>query len=519
MRRVLGFFVALILFQSCGNDSDPVIIEDPSTFKRVTNFDNGDAGAAEIVTYDAANQRLFVVNNASDSKIDIIDFSDPSSLSVIFSIDVDIYGQRVNSVAVGGNYLAAAIEAEEATDPGSIVIFDLSDLLFVTNVVAGALPKMVTFSHDNSYILSANEGEPSSDYLTDPLGSVTVVTVDDFGATTVDFSSFNSSQSFLEADGFRVTGLNANLAHDVEPEFIAVSPDSQTAYVSLQENNGLAIIDLPSQTITSLVGLGSKDYSLAGNEIDPNDEDEVVDFRTVPSNIFGLFMPDGIEAFSVGGETYLISANEGNGREYIYAEDQEICEGLGYSYDEEVGCLAFTDESRLADVVLDPTSFPDAATIQLEENFGRLKVMITGGDIDGDGDHDEVYSYGTRSFSIWDANGSLVFDSGSEIEKKINDLGLYDDDRSDDRGIEPKGVIIGEVNGQTIAFISLEGADAVAVYDVSNPFVPEFLSILKTGDAPEGLVFIPAEVSPTGSSILVVACEGSGSIWVYSTTL
>ena len=514
---------ATLIIQSCNNDDEGGFVapdENPSSFSRVNNITIGGEGAAEIAAYDPATQQLFVVNNADESRIDVIDFSDPSTMQVTTSINVSSYGGGVNSVAVGNGLLAAAIEADEATDNGLVVVFNIEGLTEEAVIGVGALPDMVTFTPNGRFILLANEGEPSDDYTIDPNGAVSIIDASDFTVVTRDFSSFNGQEATLESNGFRVTGLNADLAADVEPEYIAISPDSRTAYVALQENNGLAIVDINSQAITGLVGLGLKDYSQSGNGIDPSDRDDQVSFRDVPSGIFGVYQPDAIDVFSVGGANYVITANEGDGREYFYDADEATCTANGgLDWDEDDGCLSWIDEARLDDVTLDPTVFPNAAELQSDESFGRLKLMTTNGDTDGDGDYDQVWSYGARSFSIWDANGNLIFDSGNQLGVEVNNAGFYADGRSDDKGVEPEGVVVGQVNGRTIAFIGLERVDAVALYDVTTPESPQFLSILETGDAPEGMVFISAEDSPTGNSVLVVTCEDDGTVWAYSPSL
>ncbi|MEL6557164.1 MAG: choice-of-anchor I family protein [Bacteroidota bacterium] len=520
---VLAMLIGSISLQSCGDDdSDGGFMapdEDPSTFSRLTDITIGGEGAAEIAAFDPITDQLFVVNNADESKIDVINFANPASMNVTASINVSTYGGGVNSVAVNGAYLAAAIEAETATDNGQVVVFNIADLSEAAVIPVGSLPDMVTFSPDGQFILVANEGEPSDDYTIDPNGSVSIIEVDGFQVVTLEFTAFNSQEEALEANGFRVTGKNADLASDVEPEYIAVSEDSRTAFVALQENNGLAVINLENKSISALVGLGTKDYSASGNAFDPSDRDDAEAFRTVPANILGVYMPDAIDAFTVNGTNYVISANEGDGREYFYDADEATCNANGDDFDEDDGCLSFTDETRIEDVTLDPSAFPDAATLQQEENFGRLKMMLTNGDTDGDGDFDQIYSYGARSFSIWSTSGDLIYDSGNEIEDAIMKAGLYADGRSDDKGVEPEGVVTGVVNGRTIAFIGLERVDAVAVYDISTPASPQFLSILETGDAPEGMVFIDAEESPTGNSILIVTCEDDGTVWAYSPSL
>jgi hypothetical protein len=514
MRKIYYLmFISLTILWSCSDDDDdngngetpdPMTMdEDPTTFSEIGMISIGGEGAAEISAWDPSTNQLFVVNNEDDSKIDIIDISNPASPSFVSSVPVSSYGDGVNSVAVSNGLLAAAIEADPSQDPGVVVIWTTSDLAEQAVVTAGALPDMVTFTPDGASILVANEGEPSDDYLNDPEGSVTIISVSDYSSRTVSFTGLSNP-----GNGFRVFGPNATLAQDVEPEYIAVSDDSRTAYVALQENNGLAIIDIASGSV-SLIGLGTKDYTLPGNEIDPSDEDGTIEFKQPPFPIVGMYQPDAIDAFTVGGQTYVITANEGDAREYI--DDQNDNEELD---DDELG---FIGEDRVKDVELDPSVYTDAESFQAEEAFGRLKLALSEGQ-NANGQYELIHSYGARSFSIWNGTtGGLIFDSGNEMEVKVNDAGLYADGRSDDKGIEPEGVVVGNVGNSIIAFIGLERVDAVAVYDVTDPSLPSFIKIMEAGDAPEGLVFIPASESPNERSILVVSSEDDGTVKLYST--
>jgi hypothetical protein len=78
---------------------------------------------------------------------------------------------------------------------------------------------------------------------------------------TADFKTFNNPNVPLDPS-IRIFGPNATVAQDIEPEYIAVSHDSRTAWATCQENNALAIIDIRSATVTKLVGLDFKDHSL-----------------------------------------------------------------------------------------------------------------------------------------------------------------------------------------------------------------------------------------------------------------
>ena len=498
MRTLLLFVIihALILSSCKKNDAIVQISEDAASFSETGSIDIGDLGAAEISTYDPQTKRLFVVNNSTVNKIDMINFADPSKPALITSIQLSSYGGFVNSLDVHDGKLAAAIEATDKQAAGKVVIFKTSDYSEVKVITVGALPDMITYSPDGKYILTANEGEPSADYLNDPLGTVSIISVDNnYSVVNVDFSSFASSQATLTAGGLRVFGIGNNFAKDMEPEYVTISPDSKTAWVTLQENNAIAKLDIATKTVTNIFPLGFKNYNLDDNKMDLSDLDGGISFSN-KWNVKGMYQPDAIAVYPGGSTPLLFTANEGDAREYT----------------------ALTEAKRVKSITLDPTVFPNAAALKADAQLGRLNITTTKGDTDGDGDFDELFSFGARSFSIWNGNtGNMEYDSKNELDIKVNGEGLYDDTRSDDKGCEPEGLTIGKVGGRTLLFVGMERVDAVAIYDISNPYQPVFMKILKCGDAPEGVLFISQDESPTGRSLLVVSSENDGVVKVYTT--
>ncbi|MDC6365667.1 MULTISPECIES: choice-of-anchor I family protein [Flavobacteriaceae] len=477
------------------SDDDGQMVEVDFSFHSTLQV--GGDGASEISAFDPSTNKLFVVNVESNeiSVFDISDLSNPVRLSSIV-----IGSGSPNSVDVSNCKLAVAVEAEDKQSNGYIQVYDTKDHTLKDSYMVGALPDMVAFSPNGKYIVSANEGEPNDDYTVDPKGSIAIIKVAAKQTTILDFESFNADEAALEAQGFRVFGPNATLAMDVEPEYVAISDNSKTAWVTLQENNGVAKVNLRNNKIEAILPLGYKDYSLPGNEIDPSDRDDKKELRSVPA--FGTYHPDAIAYYKVNGMDYIVTANEGDAREYE-------------------GDPGFVEEDRVKDVVLDPTVFPDWETLQEDENLGRLKLTLTQGDIDNDGDYDEIYSFGARSFSIWSGNGQLVYDSGNDIATKTLELTPAafngDDGRSDDKGAEPEAVTIHEIGGKQILFLGLERNNQVMIYDISDPYAPEFIEILEnSGDVgPEGLLIIDAEDSPTGKDLLVVSNEVSGTVTFY----
>lgn len=525
-------FVALINDNDFGISGDATVIQvaklrnklgygapkSEIMLKRIGRHDTGfyDEGGSEIVTYCGMAKRVFVVNSG-DATVDVLDVADPANPAKVGSLNVKDLGKAANSVAAKNGKVAVAVENTDKQAAGKVALFDATTLELLNTFDAGALPDMVTFTPDGKKILVANEGEPNDDYSNDPEGSVTIIDVDSGTAKQVKFSSFDTNS--LKSKGLRIFGPNATLEQDVEPEYIAVSADGKTAWISLQENNALAKLDVENAIIRDIYPLGFKDHSQEGNELDPSNKDGKVALATWP--VLGMYQPDSIAAFTgQDGKTYIVSANEGDSREY---EDDN---GNG-----------FVEEARIKDLKLDPTAFPNAEELQKEENLGRLKITTTLGDTDNDGDYDQLYSFGARSFSIWSEEGELVFDSGSQFAKVLanqypsffNEDEGEADGRSDDKGSEPEAITTGVVNGQTYAFIGLERMSGIMVYNVTDPKNAYYVTYVNDRDfgvkpgkdvdagdiGPEGMTFVSGDNSPNGQPLLIVGNEVSGTTAIY----
>ncbi|MBC7743756.1 MAG: choice-of-anchor I family protein [Flavobacterium sp.] len=475
------------------NPDEEQILETPGSFQETAMITLGGETAAEISTYDPISKRLFVVNNEGGVKVDVIDLSKYPIVTKLQTLNYSAVSSGVNSVAVYNGILAIAVNGLDKQDNGKVIILNATTFKQVCLVTVGAMPDMVIFSPDGKYIVTADEGEPSADYVNDPLGTISIIdTENKYAVKTLNFAGFEGGKAALFAAGFRVFGLNASFSKDIEPEYITIRDDSRKAWVTLQENNGIAEVDLVSGTIIRIMPLGTKDISKPQSAFDVSDKDGKIELKTWPVQSF--YLPDAISHFVSNGKSYLALANEGDTRDYD----------------------AFAEEIRVKDMILDPTRFGDAASLQLEANLGRLIVTNTQGDTDGDGDIDVIYGFGGRSVTILDAvTGSLVAEIGKDLEERVISAGKYDDGRSDNKGVEVESVIVAKVNGANTAFIGMERADMIAVYDVSNPAKPKFLQLLNTGDAPEGLLFIKATDSPNGRNMLVVSCEGDGTVHFY----
>jgi len=486
----------------------------------VGSFDpsGSNTSTCEVVAYDPASRRLFT-SSAVAGFLDIVDFSNPAAPALIRSVDIKPYG-GITSVAVKNGIVAVASPNANEQLPGSVLLMDTAGKL-IRQLAVGALPDMVCFTPDGRKILTANEGQPSTDYSVDPEGSVSVIDVSAGAAnttqsnvTTIGFVPFNANEALPISRGVRMTRAGSTLAQDLEPEYIAVSPDSRKAWVTLQENNAIAEIDLSTNKVADIWALGAKDLNVPGNGIDASDNNNEVLIANWPVKAF--YTPDGVAHFSVNGTNYLVTANEGDEKEYT-----------GFVERTTVGA---------ADYKLDPGRFPNAAMLKQSYNLGRMRVTNLNGDIDGDGDFDEIYCLGSRSFSIWNADSRiLVYDCGDDFERYTSMTPafapLFNSDheanspksRSRAKGPEPEGVAVAEVGGHKYAFISLERIGGVMAYDVTNPQAPQFADYQNprsttayTGDhGPETMVFIADSLSPNRKPYLIVANEISGTLSIF----
>ncbi len=557
-----------------------------------------DESAAEIPAFDPTNRQIFIVN-AQKGAIDILDASDPTTPVLIETLTVEDVapGAVINSVAYRDGLVAVAIEAADKTQPGYVGLYDATSHALLDTAVVGAQPDMLTFTPDGQYILVANEGEPSDDYSVDPEGSISIIAVSDrtLGAvSTASFTPFNARKAELRESGVRLYGPNASVAQDLEPEYIAVSADSATAWVTLQENNALARVDIASATVTDLLPLGTKDHGQAGNGMDATDKDDRINIRTWPG-VVGMFQPDSIASYSAGDQTYLVTANEGDAR--AWGEDNDLYwagdASQGFVEEFRVKHLVHTGgfdrragddlppqlRALAAGALLDPSVFgycgataADPGDCRADDQLGRLNITWVDGylkdssgapvmfDASGNqnaaGDrlmYNQLYAYGSRSFSIWDADGKLMWDSGDAIEQYLasddcrlgsersipcatyfnsgHDEGNAFDSRSDAKGPEPEGLAVGKLGDKTFAFIGLERMGGIMVYDITDPRAPAFVDYFNSRDdwtldpatnlaavgdlGPEGLLFVPADASPNGDALLVVGNEVSGTTAIY----
>lgn len=554
---VLFGALSLALLSACHSDSsdsatETPVVKTPSSLKLelVSRYSSQQylASAAEITAFDPASKRAFVVN-AQSGAVDVLSLADPAQPKLVGHVQpsLSITGKlSVNSVAVRQGLVALAIEVEPKTSPGWVALYNATDLKPRGQIQVGALPDMLTFTPDGRYLLVANEGEPSDNYQIDPEGSVSVIQLsnpDALTLATADFRAFNPQKAALVQAGVRLYGPNASVAQDLEPEYLTIADDSKTAWVSLQENNALAVIDIASASVTQLLPLGSKNFGLPQQGIAASDTQTGIDIKPWPG-VFGFYQPDTLANYQQNGKTYLVTANEGDTRAWGESNQAYWDGDASQGFVEEIRLKHLVHKSGFsrragedmppqlqalaAGALLNPEVFgycgakaSDPGQCREDDLLGRLTVAWThgyrqdlqgkpvlfnsSGEVDAQGDrlmYDRLYAYGGRSISIWSSDGQLVWDSGDQIERYLahpncklgkdrqipcaqffnsnHEAGSSFGNRSDNKGPEPEALALGKLGDKTFAFVGLERMGGVMVFDISNPQAPSIVDYLNS---------------------------------------
>ena len=484
---------------------------------------SAEGGSAEITAYNAQNGFAYSVNGVKGT-LDCVNMKNLKNNSKVETLagtelkaaelaenagDGFVYGD-MTSVAVSpdGKTLAVAMQDVDYTKPGRVLFFACNkdgSLTYSGIAAAGVQPDMVTFTEDGAKVLTADEGEPRQGYnaagAVDPKGSVTVIDAQTKNATTVDFSAFDAKRSELTSVGI-VLKKNTVPSVDLEPEYIAVSGNK--AYVALQEANAVAVLNIDTLQFENIFSLGFEDHSKVA--IDLNKSDGKYNPKTY-ENIKGIRMPDGISATTVNGETYLLTANEGDSRAWPVGVE--------------------TDVNEIKSKTSPVNSIKTGGKVTWFD-VSQYDGLEAGTD----------YIFGGRSFTVFKvtANGlEEVFDSGSDFEKITaqtvpdyfncsNDT-IEVEDRSGKKGPEPEGVTVGTIDGHTYAFVGLERTGGVMIYDITNPANAAFKNYFNSRDysadikndvSPEGLTFVAANKNKSGAPVLIISNEVSGTVSVMA---
>lgn len=512
----------LTIGQALRDMDDTLSIEKIGSFS--LGITNKDGGVAEIVKFNKDNNKFYLVNGSGNPpSLEIVSLGQASGTltkeKTVLVKDLSetngfVYGDLTSvDINTTTKRISVSVQEKDPLKPGKILVLDYNGN-YVTEYGTGVQPDMIKSTEDGRYVLTADEAEPRL-VTQDAKGSITVVDT----VTGTSSQAYFDDPSVIE-DGVHIrgdldtvtntvksSGSKEDALYDLEPEYITLSTDGKTAYVTLQENNAVAVVDIATHKVTAVKALGLKNYNDPANALDVQ-SNGAIQLETVPFN--GMYMPDGAASYTVNGKTYLLTANEGDASEFrVNASTVGALKG---SLDPESEAYKFLKDTTAYDAI----------------------------EVAGDMGNDGIYMYGGRSFSIWSADTmDQVYDSGNDFETitaervpdyfNVSNSKITMDDRSVKKGPEPEDIKVGKVGSKELAFIGLERTGGFMTYDVTNPEQPKFANYtntrvykgsdnkvnLDTDTGPEGIEFIPASVSPTGQPLLLVAYEVGGKVGVY----
>ncbi len=508
-----------------GYDNSDSTIKVTQIARYDSGMTNADGGVMEIVDYNYKTGWAYSVNGQTGELVAIplktleqkesVDLLDGNDIDVKSLVEDEsfIYGD-MTSVAVSPDctMIAVAIQAEKYNANGRVAVFKCNDdgtLKFIQTIETGVQPDMVTFTPDGSKILTANEGEPREGYTSeDPKGTITIIDVGTKTPINIDFTSYDTAEERQSlVDKGIIIKKNTNPSVDFEPEYIVCT--NNKAYVTIQESNAVAVIDINTNKVTGIHSLGFEDYSKVSVDIDKKDEKYVP--KTYES-LRGIRMADAISVYTVNGIDYIITANEGDGREWgDYINEKEV---------------------NFKDGETSPTGKITA------ENSGLTGKVVFFNTEDYDGLNSENdYIFGGRSvtmFKVEDDSIEEVFTSGDDFENitakylpeyfNCSNDDITIDDRSGKKGPEAETVTTGKVGDKQYAFVTLERIGGVMIYDITDPANVKYVNYINSrdfstdvsiDDSPEGLKFVEASKSPTDKALLLTACEVGGTVAVY----
>ncbi len=478
-----------------------------------------DSSATGYISFDHTVQQLYSVNQQANG-FEIIDYSDIYKPNVLQTVDVSGFISKIRCIESASGFVFVAGDGSSAQLPGKLLIYT-SNGVYRKQLSLGVTPDRMKFSHDDISLIIANEGIPDANYSTDPPGTVNIINtaagvnfITQADVKTVDFTRLDTTNYDPLIHIYSNAGQNPS--EDVEPEAIAFSSDNQTAYIVLQENNAVAVVDIPSAKIDTVLGLGYRDYGMKG--LDASDQANSIMIDTY-QGLYGIHQPSDIESFSHAGSDFTFSVNQGAPREYS----------------------GFNESVRVKNQPVDPSKFTNLSHLLQDTVLGRLFITSVFGDHNGDFLHDSLLSFGSRSVSIWDSSGTEIWNSGDQIAQLLASTHAVNFNssansnnsyklQSDNMGAEPSAVAIGEVDGNRYAFVSLYQMGGILVYDISDPYNPQFelfelnrdfnlpANDPMAGDlGPIDLEFVPASRTNLNIALLFVANQVSGTINVYQT--
>ncbi len=289
----------------------------------------------------------------------------------------------------------------------------------------------------------------------------------------------------------------------IGPDSVAITPDGKKVVVAIEdEEDGESLPgDRPgSINIVSIDYNSPADSTVSTIALDLTDV-EGVNYPTDPQPEFVAISPDGDLAAITLQENNAIALIDINTESIVglFSAGTSVSERADLTEDGDIQLVQPFEGRREPDTI---AFTPDG------EHF----ITLNEGDTDLERFENGIWS-GGRSWTIFDLEGNVVYDSGSSVEEIAVLHGQYPEGRSENRGVELEGGTAAAFGDRPFAFIASERGSFLLAYDISDIENPRFINFLPTGRAPEGILAIPDR------NLLLTSNEDDGTIDIFRGSL
>ncbi|MEU4361001.1 esterase-like activity of phytase family protein [Promicromonospora sp. NPDC023987] len=282
------------VFQNAPADADPAD-------ETVAEISAVSEDGSTLIHTDAAARRIGFV--------DISDPADPQGLGSLSLAELGSEHDEPTSVAVVGEYVLVVVDSSTSfTAPsGRLDVVDLATRTRVRSIDLGGQPDSIAVTHDGARAVIAMENQRDEDVLADtgegeegdlpqaPAGFLQFV---DLRGT--DPAAWQTRPVTLDVPALAAAGLDT--PQDVEPEYVSINPSDTKVAVTLQENNGVAVLDVVSGELLNVFSAG--EVALEG--VDTDDDGAVDQTGSVEA------APREPDAIGWVDDEHVATANEGD---------------------------------------------------------------------------------------------------------------------------------------------------------------------------------------------------------------
>jgi len=283
-----------------------------ATYPVYLNKPDADPATAETVAEISTvtpDGNTVIYTDAAGKRIGFLDVRDPANIVGLGTLSLTELGDaddQPTSVAAVGEFVLVVVDTTGGDFPnpsGRVDVVRVGDRTRVHSIDLGGQPDSIAISPDGSFAAIAMENQRDEEFTPQggeegglpqpPTGFMQFIDLE--GAPT----SWMPRRVDFDVAQARAAGLDT--PEDLEPEYVSINSRGQVA-VTLQENNGVAVIDGRSGAVSTMFSAGGQ--SVTG--VDTAEDGTLDQTGSIPET------PREPDAIGWIGDDHLATANEGD---------------------------------------------------------------------------------------------------------------------------------------------------------------------------------------------------------------